>query len=94
MLTHVDDFNLAGDDDLVEKVLEQIERELTVSKVKRDRFGFTGLDVAAVEDVIEVLMNDYMQGWKDIKEIQKAKRDEELLKLDMKEYRKITKKIS
>ena len=94
MLTHVDDFNLAGDDDLVEKVLEQIERELTVSKVKRDRFGFIGLDVAAVEDVIEVLMNEYMQGWKDIKEIQKAKRDEELLKLDMKEYRKITGKIS
>ena len=94
MLTHVDDFNLAGDDDLVEKVLEQIERELTVSKVKRDRFGFTGLDVAAVEDVIEVLMNEYMQGWKDIKEIQKANRDEELLKLDMKEYRKITGKIS
>ena len=94
MLTHVDDFNLAGDDDLVEKVLEQKERELTVSKVKRDRFGFTGLDVAAVEDVIEVLMNEYMQGWKDIKEIQKTKRDEELLKLDMKEYRKITGKIS
>ena len=39
-------------------------------------------------------MNEYMQGWKDIKEIQKTKRDEELLKLDMKEYRKITGKIS
>ena len=36
LLTHVDDFNLAGTDDFVKKVHDQFEQELTVSKVKRD----------------------------------------------------------
>ena len=51
---HVNDFNLAGDDDFIEKVLEKVERELTVSKVERDKFCSTRLGVAAVEDKIEV----------------------------------------
>ena len=39
-------------------------------------------------------MNVYMQSLKDIKEIQKADRDEELWKLEMKEYRKMTGNIA
>ena len=35
VLTHVDNFNLASDDDFIKKFLHQVERELTVSKVKR-----------------------------------------------------------
>ena len=39
-------------------------------------------------------MNNCMNSLKDIKEIRKADRDEELTKLEMKEYRKMIGKIS
>ena len=93
VLTHVDYFKLAADD-FVEKVLEEVERELTISKIERDKFYFTGLDVATVEDRITVSMNDYMQSVKDMKDIRKVDHDEELSRLEMKEYRKIAGKIS
>ena len=38
VLTHVDNFNLAGTEDFVKKVLDKIEQELTVSKVEKDKF--------------------------------------------------------
>ena len=36
------------------RLLKQLEKELTASKVERDRFHFTGVDVTAVRDGIEV----------------------------------------
>ena len=71
-----------------------MEQKLTVSKVERDKFCFTGLDVTAAEDGIEVSMNDYIQSLKDINDIHKADYDKELLKLEMKEYMKMTEKIA
>ena len=94
VLMHVDDFNLAGTDKFVEEVLEIVDQQLTVSKVERDKFRFTGLSINVMEDGIEVDMDDYMNSLKDIKDIRKAERDEELTKLEMKEYRKVTGKIS
>ena len=41
VITHVDDFNLAGIDEFVEKVINNVEQELTVSKIKKDIFCFT-----------------------------------------------------
>ena len=67
-------------------VLYQVEQELTGSKVEKYKYGFTGVDISTVEDGIEVQMNDYMQSLKDIEEIRKTDRDEELSMLDMKEY--------
>ena len=49
-----------------------MDNELTVSKVKRDKFRFTELDISMVDDAIEVEMNDYMNSLKDIKEIGKV----------------------
>ena len=49
------------------------------------------MDVTSVEDGIEISMDDYVQS---LKEIRKANHDEELTKLEMKEYRKVTGKIS
>lgn len=66
----------------------KVEQELTVSQVEKDKFCFSGLDVNAVEDYIKISMNDYMQSLKDIKEIHNADHDEELSKLEMKEYQK------
>ena len=94
VLTHVDDFSLAGTSEFVDKVIRQVEQQLTVSKVEKDKFRFTGLDISAVEDGIEIAMADYVKSMEDVKDIRKADRDEELASLEMKEYRKITGKVS
>ena len=59
ILTHVDDFNIAGTPDFIKKVIDHVGRELTVSKIKEDCFRFTGLDIKVMDDRIEVLMEDY-----------------------------------
>ena len=62
--THVDDFNLAGTHVFVEKVISMVE-ELTVSKVEKDVFRFTGLDMKVATDGIKILMENYSQSLKD-----------------------------
>ena len=94
VITHVDDFILAGTEDFIKEVLETISRELTVSKIEKDKFRYTGIDVSVVEDGIEVEMEDYVDSLEEIKEIQKADRDEDLTKAELKEYRKMTGKLS
>lgn len=42
ILTHKDYFNIAGDDNFLEMVLDNVERELTISKVEKNKFSFTG----------------------------------------------------
>ena len=95
VITHVDDFNLAGMDEFVEKVISVVEEELAVSRVEEDVSRFTGLDVKVVTDGIEILMEDYSQSLKDITDIRKVDdRNEELSKLEMKLYRKMTSKTA
>ena len=54
VITHVDDFTLAGMETFIKEVLETISRELTVSKIERDKFRYTGIDVSTVNDGIEI----------------------------------------
>ena len=70
VITHVENFKPAGTEDFIQRVLDQVEHKWTVSMVEKDTFRFTRLDVKAMEDGIEISMNDYMQSLKDIKEIQ------------------------
>ena len=65
-----------------------------MSKVEKDEFRFTELDVKAGNGKIEVLMEDYANSVEEIKEIRKADRAEKLTKTELKEYRKYTGKIS
>ena len=90
----MDDFSLAGTDEFVRKVIKQVEWQLTVSKVEKDKFRFTGLDISSVEDGIEVAMEDYVNSIEDVVNVRNADRDEELTGLEMKEYRKVTGKVS
>ena len=46
-LSHVDDFTIAGEDEFVERIVKGISKKFTVSKVDKDEFRFTGLDVKA-----------------------------------------------
>ena len=94
VITHVDDFTLAGTEDFIKEVLETVGKELTVSKIERDRFRYTGIDVSAVNDGIEIEMEDYVKSLEEIKEIRKADRDEYLTKAELKVFRKMTGKLS
>ena len=94
VITHVDDFTLAGTEDFIKEVLETVARELTVSKIERDSFRYTGIDVSAVDDGIEIEMEDYVASLEEVKEIRKADRDEYLTKAELKIFRKMTSKLS
>ena len=95
MLTHVDDFKVAGTTEFVEEIISVVERELTVSKVEEDVFRYTGLDVKTVADRIEISIEDYSRSLKDITEIRKTDdRTEPLTKLEIKLFRKMTGKIA
>ena len=50
----MDDFTLASTADFIKKVLEMVEKELTVSKVEKDNFCYTGLDISTVMDGFEI----------------------------------------
>ena len=65
-----------------------------MSKVEKDEFRFTGLDMKAGNGKIDVSMEDYANSVEEIKEIRKADRAEKLTKTELKEYRKYTGKIS
>ena len=45
ILSHVDDFTIAGTREFVNRIVSGIKRKFTVSKVEEDNFRFTGLDV-------------------------------------------------
>merc|ERR1712243_492428 len=94
IISHVDDFTIAGTQEFVQWIVAGIEEKFTVSKVEEDNFRFTGLDVKTTYGKIEVAMEDYAESIQEIKEIRKVKRDEKLTKAELKEYRKYTGKIS
>ena len=57
--THVDDFSLAGSEEFLSTVTEEIRKTLDISKVENDKFRFTGIDVEHIDDRIEISMDDY-----------------------------------
>jgi len=72
ILTHVDDFNIAGTPDFIKKVIGRVGRELTVSKIEEDCFIFTGLDIKVVDDGSEVSVEDYTNSLQDVKNMRKV----------------------
>ena len=77
-LSHVNNFTIAGEDEFVERIVNGIARKFTVSKVEKDVFRFTGLDVKAGNGKIEVLMEDYANSVEEMKEIRRADRAKKL----------------
>ena len=94
IITHVDDFQIAGGDDFNEKVLNKLKDTLTVSKVERDHYRFTGIDVKKSGDSIELSMEDYADSIEEIKEIRRDKKEEPLTKTELKIFRKYTGKMN
>ena len=57
--SHVDDFKIAADDETGEKIIDKIKEHLTISKVDKDKFRFTGVDFTRTEESITISMEDY-----------------------------------
>ena len=61
ILTHVDDFSLAGMNEFLDSIEKAVSKSLTVSKVERHCYRFTGIDVKKMDDGIEINMEDYAE---------------------------------
>ena len=59
ILSHVDDFTIAGTREFVNRIVTGIKKKFTVSKVEENNFRFTGLDVKTNDEYIEISMEDY-----------------------------------
>ena len=90
ILTHVDDFNMAGTKEFIEEIREMLKSKLSVSKVEKDKFRFTGVDIEKTKDGITISMEDYAKSLEFVDEIRDAKGDESLTKTEMQIYRKFT----
>ena len=66
ILSHVDDFTIAGNTDFVKRIVTGIKERFTVSKVEEDNFRFTGLDIHTKIGKIEISMGDYAESIKEI----------------------------
>jgi hypothetical protein len=86
ILTHVDDFDISGTKEFVERMRRILMKELKVSKVEKGKFRFTGIDVEKTDKGITVSMEDYTNSIEKIEDIRKAKGEELLTKTEMKVY--------
>ena len=91
--SHVDDFNIAGNDDFIKTVTEKIKNDLDISKIEDDEFRFTGIDVKQKNGRIEISMEDYAKSLKPI-EVREGKSDEKLTREEMKVLRKYVGKLN
>ena len=94
ILTHVDDFSMAGTKEFLTNIIEVIRANLTVSKVEVDSFRFTGIDVSKVENTIVISMKDYADSIDYIDSFRNGKPDDRLTYIELKLYRKYTGKLS
>ena len=63
VLSHVDDYTITGEEEFVERIVSGISDRFTVSKVEKDKFRFTGLDVEAEKGKVEIPMEDMQVLW-------------------------------
>ena len=94
VMTHVDDFVMTGTEDFLEEIERKIKISLTVSKVEKDKFRFTGIDIERTEDGVKMSMEDYVGSITEIEEIRTGEKTEALTKIENKLYRKYVGKIS
>ena len=69
VLTRIDNFTIAGKKEFIDRVLNLVEVELTVSKIEKDNFHYTGLDISTVKDGIKIKVKDYAERLQDFREI-------------------------
>ena len=93
VITHVDDFQIAGNNNFHWLLEEKLDKSLTVSKFERDTFRFTGIDMEIFTNRIVLSMEEYAQSIEEITEIRKVKKDTPLTETEIKLFRKKTKLV-
>ena len=86
--SHVDDFKIAANEKFGLEIIENIKKELTVSKVEKDKFRFTGVDFKRTPDSIVMSMEDYAASLTKIDHFREAPKEEGLSKVEHKLFRK------
>ena len=94
VITHVDDFNIAGSEEFIDDLVQSIKRELTVSKIEKGSFRFTGVDIERMDDGIVVSMEEYAESIESLDNIRKTTATDRLTEAELKIYRKYTGKFS
>lgn len=74
-------------------VLYGVKRMMTVSKLEKEKFCFSSLDIKILDELIIFSMDDYVRKLEDVAEIRKERKRHNLSKLDLKIYRKMTRNI-
>ena len=72
----------------LDEVIDTVSKDLTLSKIERENFRYTGIDVRTVEDGIEIEIQDYVDSLEEVTEIRKAVRDDPLTRAELKVFRK------
>ena len=78
---HVDDFKIATADNFGQILIDKIAKHLTISKVEKDSFRFTGVDFERTDESIIISMEDYAASITEIENFREFKKDEELTKI-------------
>ena len=85
---------MAGTEKFLERITFKVRESLTISKIEKDEYRFTGIDVKKTEAGVIISMEDYANSIEEIAEIGKAKKTEPLSKVETKMYRKYTGKLN
>ena len=56
---HVDDFEIAAEEEFGLEIIEKIRKHLMISKIEKNEFRFTGVDIKRTDDSIVMSMEDY-----------------------------------
>jgi hypothetical protein len=94
ILTHVKDFNTAGNRKFIDRIVGLLKMELKVSKIEKNRFRFTGVNIEKTDLGIEISMKDYANSMEMIEDIRAVKADDPLTKVELKVFRKYMGKLS
>ena len=52
--SHVDDFKIAAEENMRETIIDKIKEHLTISKVDKNSFRFTGVDFTRTDESITI----------------------------------------
>jgi hypothetical protein len=86
ILTHVDDFNMAGTKEFLDRIKKVLMKELKISKIEKRKYRFTGIDVEKTDKGVTVSMEDYANSIEKVEDIRKGKGEEELTDIENKIY--------
>ena len=89
----MDDFLISGKKKFLDKTVKLVSDELKISKVEKDSFRFTGIDIVKKGQQVEVSMEDYADTIKKIPVFRQDVATSKLNEVEMKMFRKYVGKV-